>query len=276
MENLFNKSVDIIPWWLRDRIRKIPFLAWLQKVVFMYFISDQDFIYRISAGPAKGLVLPIKLPDDKLIWTGTWEKDIAEVIAQNVRQGTVCFDIGSHRGFMAGIMALAGAKRVYCFEPNPVNLENLAKLCDLNQDLNISVLDYAVSDQDGESEFSIMPESSMGKLSKSTFQKQADKETSIRVQVRSLDSLLEKGIVEAPGFIKIDVEGAEYAVLQGARKLIEKYWPSMVIEVHLFSLAHECKRFLEDYGYETRIIQKGVDLQNEQTFSVCHLLARKP
>jgi FkbM family methyltransferase len=276
MTNLLTNSVNLVPWWLRDRIRRIPLIAGLQRSFFNFFLAGKEFDYEISAGPAKGLMFPIKLPDDKLIWTGTWEKEIAEVIAENVQKRTVSYDIGSHRGFMAGIMALAGASQVYCFEPNPENIEHLSMLRKLNPDLNLKVLDYAVSDKDGMAEFSIMPESSMGKLSESSFQSGVDNEGKIQVKVKALDNLIENGEIEMPGFVKIDVEGAEYSVLQGARKLIEKCWPTFVIELHSFNLANDCKKFLDDYGYSSRIIQNGIDLQQEQTFSVCHLLATKP
>jgi len=274
-KNVMTHSVDFVPWWMRDLIKKIPIVSGLQRLIFDKFLSEKEFIYEINAGPAKGLNFPIKLPEDKLIWTGTWEKDISEVIAANVREGLASFDIGSHRGFMAGIMALAGASKVYCFEPNPENLEHLSILHKLNDQLKLDVLPYAVSDKDGEAEFSLMPESSMGKLSESSFQPEAEKNTSINVKVRTIDSLLNGEEVETPGFIKIDVEGAELLVLQGAKETIEKYSPAFVVELHSFSLAHECIEFLLDYGYRTQIIQRDINLDDEASFKVCHLLARK-
>lgn len=275
-KNIMTHSVDLVPWWMRDLIKKIPIVSNVQRIIFNMLLSDKEFVYKISAGPAKGLNFPIKLPEDKLIWTGTWEKEISEVIFANVKKGMASFDIGSHRGFMAGIMALAESKKVYCFEPNPENIKHLTELCDLNKQLNLDILPYAVSDKDGQAEFSLMPESSMGKLTESSFQPDAEKNSSINVKVRTLDSLVSDKEVDTPGFIKIDVEGAELFVLEGARDVIEKYWPTFVIELHSFSLAHDCTNFLNDYGYDTHIIQKYIDLSDEKTFKVCHLLARKP
>jgi len=275
MSNLFNKSVDLVPWWLRDHIRKIPLIAAMQRVFFNLFLAGKEFPYKISAGPAKGLNFPIKLPDDKLIWTGTWEKAIAQAIADNITEDKVSYDIGSHRGFMAGIMALAGSKTVYCFEPNPENIIHLDTIKKLNSNLDLRVLPYAVSDKDGQAEFSIMPESSMGKLSESSFQKDEATNSSIHVTMKSLDSLIASGETDIPQFIKIDVEGAEYDVLQGAVQLIDQHQPVFVIELHSFELAHSCTDFLTSKGYKSHIIQPDIDLNNEASFSVCHLLARK-
>ena len=149
-KNIMTHSVDLVPWWMRDLIKKIPIISGIQRIIFNKFLSEKEFIYKISAGPAKGLNFPIKLPDDKLIWTGTWEKEISEVIAENVKKGLASYDIGSHRGFMAGIMALTDASKVYCFEPNPQNLKHLAVLHKLNDQFKLEVLPYAVSDSDGE------------------------------------------------------------------------------------------------------------------------------
>ena len=275
MVGIVEKSVNFIPWWLRDHIRKIPIIAFLQRCFVKKYLSGKSFSYVISAGPAKGLKFPITLPDDKLIWTGTWEKQVAEQIYSNVIVGKPSLDVGSHRGFMAGIMALAGSSQVYCFEPNPENISHLEKLKDLNSNLPLKIIPCAVSEKSGEAEFSLMPESSMGKLSESIFQRDVERNELITVQVKSLDDLLKSGDIELPGFIKIDVEGAELLVLKGARKIIELSFPVFVVELHSLSLAHECKEFLKQYGYKVKIIQKAVDLSDESQFSVCHLLAIK-
>jgi hypothetical protein len=50
--------------------------------------------------------------------------------------------------------------------------------------------------------------------------------------VRSLDSMLEECCPdERVGFIKIDVEGAEAAVIEGARRTLERWRPNLQIEI---------------------------------------------
>lgn len=273
-KNYLVHSVDLIPWWLRDLIRKIPLISSLQRVIFNRYMSGNEFDYEISAGPAKGLNFPIKLPEDKLYWTGTWEKEISEMIYNNVIAGKVCYDIGSHRGFMAGVMGLAGASKVYCFEPNPDNIKHLRKLKELNKKLKLNILPLAVSAEDGEAQFSIMPESSMGKLSESTFQQDVLSNSTIKVGMRSLDSMWKNNEIETPGLIKIDVEGAENLVLQGAEELIQQYSPTFIIELHSFDLKNQCVQYLTDRGYNCKFIQKDIEASNESTFKVCHIVAK--
>ena len=166
--------VNLIPWWLRDNIRHIPFLKQLQQWIFNRFLSGRSFVYCINAGPAKGLLFPIHLPEDKLYWTGTWEKQISKALAAAIPSGGICYDIGCHRGFMAGIISLAGAQRVYCFEPNPKNIVHLERLVELNPKLALKILPLAVGETNGTAHFSDMPESSMGKLKDSPFQTEVE------------------------------------------------------------------------------------------------------
>lgn len=267
------RSVDFIPWGLRNRIRRMPFLAAFQRWLLDRFMTGREFVHRISAGPAKGLNFRIRLPDDKLYWTGTWEQDVTKVIAANVPAGAVCCDVGSHRGFMAGVLALNGARRVYCFEPNPVNIAALEGLRENNSDLPLTPLGVAVGSADGEAEFALMPETTMGKLSTSSFQSGVERSGVLKVTVRSLDSLIAAGDIEVPAFLKIDIEGAEYDALQGARQLIADHRPVMLIELHSLDLLKRCRALLEAAGYNTSFVQDRVEMASEAEFHVCHMLA---
>ena len=69
----------------------------------------------------------------------------------------------------------------------------------------------------------------MGSLSVSGYRGQTG--TVIRVQCRTLDSVVEELSIE-PDFIKIDVEGFEDVVLRGARQLLRKFHPRIVLEAN--------------------------------------------
>jgi FkbM family methyltransferase len=75
------------------------------------------------------------------------------------------------------------------------------------------------------------------------------------VAVRKLDDLLsEAGLQETVGFIKIDVEGHEWPVLQGALDTVRRARPALLIEVTSApddptSAAFSLRRTLEALGY---------------------------
>jgi FkbM family methyltransferase len=240
--------INLIPYRYRDNIRQIPLVGVLQRWVFkMAFRGDVDF--RIKEGPAKGLVFPLKLPDDKLFWTGLWEKEFAERLALATRQGGVCLDVGAYRGYFSGVMAVQGAGEVHCFEPNSENIAKLERLAELNPDLPLKVHQMALGDADGETEFVLMSEDTMGKLADSSFQRERSTGKRFEVKLCKLDTLVSEGKVPAPSLIKVDVEGAEKMFLEGAAESIKRSKPTILLEYHSGPLARDCAALLEDSGY---------------------------
>ena len=71
----------------------------------------------------------------------------------------------------------------------------------------------------------------------------------LRVQCARADTLLATGEVEVPDVIKIDVEGAEAAVLRGARRIMERQ-PVILLATHGVQAHRECFGLLTAAGYE--------------------------
>lgn len=257
VRRLLQRSVDFVPGRLRGSIRRLPLVAPLQRAFVARVLSSEEFEYRISAGPAKGLLFPISLPQDKMIWTGMLEFAFASRLHAAVRPGDVCFDIGSHRGYMAGVMAIAGAREVHCFDPNPENAGHLRRLGRLNSGYDLRVHECALGERDGTSEFFLMPESSMGKLAESSFQAEVAHRGAVTVPVHCIDSLTGKGELPAPQLIKVDVEGAELAVLHGGRETIVKHRPTVFLEYHTPELRRQCSEWLVELGYVIESLGEG-------------------
>ena len=270
---VLERSVNLIPWQARHWIKRIPLVAGLQRLFFRKFLSGRAFLHTINAGPAKGLVYPISLPRDKAIWTGAYEKELAEAVARSVRQGDVCYDVGAHRGFFSGVFALAGASSVIAFEPFPDNCAQLQLLFANNPHLPLTFEQTAVGKDDGIVEFNVMPDSSMGKLASSSFQSDIESAAVLKVSVRSLDSLISEGKYPAPQIIKIDVEGAEVDVLQGARKTLFINKPLLFIEAHSRSLAAECTALLKELRYRVSVFEDEPGREESSSLDVCHLVA---
>ncbi|MFM2293874.1 MAG: hypothetical protein RLZZ350_287 [Verrucomicrobiota bacterium] len=262
---LLKKSVALVPWRWRGAIKKIPLVAGGQRWLLAQFLEGREFVHTVDAGPARGLKYPITLPDDKGIWTGTYEVGLATAIAAAVQPGDVCFDCGGWRGFFSGVMARQGAGKVFAFEPLPANVAQLRKMLGLNPELPITLIEAAVTEQPGELEFVIMPETSMGKLVTSSFQAEDQSGQKIRVRAVSLDALLATGEVQPPAVMKIDVEGAELMLLHGAKNLLATHRPKLFMEIHSRELARECRAFLEPLGYAIHVVGEGRE--------VCHFHA---
>jgi FkbM family methyltransferase len=268
---VIQKILDLIPFKLRSKIKDIPLLKQIQHIIVKRFLVNTEFVAKITGGPAKGLIFPVKLPQDKLMWIGTWELDFANALQEVVRPGTVCYDIGGYKGYYAGIMALKGASQVYVFEPVPSNAKKINKLIALNPTLPIYLKQYAVSDQEGTAVFKLMSEETMGKLSDSQFQSDIKSRDELKVNCISIDRLIEQGLTP-PHFIKIDVEGAEELVLKGAKNTLLKYKPLLMIEIHSRDIGKVCMSLLKDFYSDIRVMETGNAPGNGEA-EICHYFA---
>jgi len=264
------RSVNLIPWRARRWIKHIPVVAGLQRLYFRKFLSGREFLHEINAGPARGLIYPISLPLDKAIWAGTYESDLASAAAAGINQGDVCYDVGAYRGFFSGVFALAGAGQVIAFEPFPDNYAQLQRLAASNPQLPLRI---ALGGEEGMAEFSVMPDSSMGKLAGSSFQSDAPRASVLQVPLRTLDGLISENGYPPPQLIKIDVEGAEADVLEGAMKTLQIVRPLLFIEAHSRELANRCTELLEGLGYNVRVFEKERALVRDSSWQICHLVA---
>jgi len=254
---------------MRHWIKRIPVIAPAQRWLVDRALSGAPFVHTISTGPAAGLRFEIMLPDDKAIWTGMFETEFSTALRNGTRPGDICYDIGSYRGYMSGVMALAGARQVVAFEPLPGNIAALHKFVSLNATLPIQVQEIAVGNSDGEVQFSVMADPSMGKLATSTFQSEAEFEQSLTVQMQRLDTLVFEQGLPLPDVIKIDVEGAEADVLKGAARTLAQRRARIFLEAHSPALARECSDLLSHLGFSVRQLEP----ESQGSEQTCHLLA---
>jgi FkbM family methyltransferase len=265
------KSVDYIPFYWRTKIKNIPGLKQFQSFLMAQLVNDQRFVATISGGPAKGLVFPVQMPQDKMMWIGTWEIDFAESLKNTIMPGWVCYDVGAYKGYYAGVMALKGASEVFVFEPMPVNATMIEHLIELNASLPIRLKKMAVSDTCGKAVFKLMPDDTMGKLEISTFQQEEQELNQLAVQCITLDEMVKNGIPE-PDFIKIDVEGSEEFVLKGAVELLKNKRPYLMIEIHSPEIGKRCMEILKNYYSKIIVFETGL-APDKGTPEICHYIA---
>ncbi|MEO0899810.1 MAG: FkbM family methyltransferase [Bacteroidota bacterium] len=112
------------------------------------------------------------------------------------------------------------------FEPIP---EKINRLQAKYEGKNIRIEGYALSNESGESSFNLVESNpSYSGLKKRTYDKPNEVDTSIKVQMRRLDEYLDE--LKDIKLIKIDVEGAEYLVLEGGKALIARDKPLLIFE----------------------------------------------
>jgi len=176
-------------------------------------------------------------------WLGTYEFNVRKKFEELTGGGDIVYDLGAMVGFYTLLAAelVKENGKVYAFEPSPRNVYYLKKNVELNKYKNVVIMNYAISDEDGDAFFDTGRSISTGHLVK--------KESSI-VKISSLDSLWSKGKILQPDFIKMDIEGAEYKALIGAKNILKQKHPKLLISTHSEELNNLCFEYLKKYNYD--------------------------
>ncbi len=146
--------------------------------------------------------------------------------------GDTVFDLGANIGIATLVLAEKVGKggRVIAVEPDPENFEYLQRNVAKHELPQVTLVQCAVSDHDGNSMF--FAEGSMFSGLASARQDAVFRESigaTIEVPTRTLASLMTE--FGTPSFIKMDIEGAEIEALSGARAALEAH-PAIACETN--------------------------------------------
>jgi FkbM family methyltransferase len=135
--------------------------------------------------------------------------------------GSDAVDVGVYRGVYTSVMADSAGK-VYAFEPHPHNYAFSKKAL---PEEKVKLFTEALSNKNGEAQLQIPVEyESAGSISKSF---EGRKVHSFKVITKKMDDFNFKNI----GFMKIDAEGHEYEIIDGARNTIAENKPNLIVEI---------------------------------------------
>jgi FkbM family methyltransferase len=145
-----------------------------------------------------------------------------------IKPGDVVIECGAHHGAQTILLSRwVGSKgKVIVIEPIPENIAILQRNVKLNGLTNVIVVEKAAGSSCG---YLSMTRNSNGAVSSRKNQRNI-----IRVESITLDKLADELMI-SPTFIKIDVEGYEYQILEGCKSILSAM-PSVFLEVHTLTL----------------------------------------
>jgi FkbM family methyltransferase len=172
--------------------------------------------------------------DDKYVGQrialGKYEEYETSLMLRQVRCDSVVVDVGANIGYYTLLMAQK-AKRVYAIEPEGGNFEILKKNVTANKLKNVVLIKAAAGEKKGEMRLIKDKENFGNHRLKSLSAKAAspieEREKLEKVSVIRLDDIFEKERVD---LIKIDVQGWESAVIEGAKNIIKRDSPTLFLE----------------------------------------------
>jgi FkbM family methyltransferase len=252
-------------------------------------INFKDFLYSSTRimRVSKKLLLEIHVPnhdyrihcplnkEDFIVMT-KHEEEIIGIFRP--KEGDIVVDIGAHMGRYtipsAKSVGLSG--KVIAVEAHPYNFGILQHNLKLNKLTNVSALNSAVYSKKANLKLYLpdedlgytMHHSVMTNYLSTKYNNEIERKY-IEVEAETLDNLLKSSGITTVNWIKIDVEGAEYEVLKGAREILSTNKPiSILVEVH----------GKETYGPTIELLRSNnFNIEFERTYDngEKHVLARK-
>ncbi|MDB5610973.1 MAG: FkbM family methyltransferase [Bradyrhizobium sp.] len=172
-----------------------------------------------------------------------------------VPEGAVTIDVGANCGLYTRKLARL-SKKVYAFEPS----HEMANLLRRTSAPNVSIHEIALSDQTGNAELFIPQDDQQlvhGLASLEPTLASSNKHVvSINVPTARLDAIVHQDVA----FVKIDVEGHELNVLNGAVELLEHSQPVFLVEAedrHRAEATRSIFEFFESKSYRGFFLKEG-------------------
>jgi len=185
---------------------------------------------RIRSGVGKGLRIGRSQASADYA-SGTNELPVQLALRDLLRPGDVFVDIGANVGFFSLLASrmVENSGQVYALEPVPANVREIRANLRRNRLANVEVIEVAASDAVGSATLTLTRHPGGAALASAG--SPPDPAGQLQVETATLDALVEQGRIRPPSTVKIDVEGAEEAVLAGMTSTMASARPLLVVEI---------------------------------------------
>lgn len=209
----------------------------------------------VMAGPLKGYHWSTASSYDYILGEYEDPATLSKFISW-LKPDSVFYDIGSNIGYHTLVAnQLISNGKIYAFEPMPQIRAVFEKHLVLNKEFignsRIILSPLAISNHGGELIFSNDIRHRDGNTYIKASYVFAGAKDKFSAACQSIDNLVKLGY-EKPDIIKIDVEGAEYDVLEGAENTLRAFKPHILLathDCHLPGVQDRSVKFLEALGY---------------------------
>jgi FkbM family methyltransferase len=189
---------------------------------------------------------------------GRYEPNEMFAISKLLGPGMTFVDIGANEGVFTLLAAAAvgPSGSVHAFEPSPREGARLRSNVELNRFTNVHVHALALGSKTGVATLNVAGPDHPGHNTLGAFSYAESSHQSVEVPLVTLDDVLEREDVTQLDVVKIDVEGSETAVIRGARRTLERFRPTIVVEAFepalqaMGSSVRELLDLVRDSGYD--------------------------
>lgn len=208
----------------------------------------------------------IVLPDyraDRPEWhtESGWEKKRLDHMHDHLTKEDTLFYVGAEEGDMSALCSMWGVKDLVLFEPNPLVFPNIRAIFEHNNlDTPYTFVGFASNLT------TVKPPSIKKGWESCAYGEMIKDHGFMELRNRNAPEIRIDDVPMTPTALSIDVEGAEWQVLRGARKTLEKYHPKIWLSLHpefmyehFGEYAFDLRNWLKDLGYKETLL----DYQHE-------------
>nr|WSX21963.1 FkbM family methyltransferase [Streptomyces tubercidicus] len=198
---------------------------------------------------------------------GVWEPHMTRWLQRRLRPGDTYIDVGANIGYFSLLAAhLVGDRgRVVAIEASPAIHAKLLRHAEMNACHRLRALNTAVADERKTVTLTLASSHNVGAASIIPYEGQA--ESRLDIEARPLPEILDPDDITSARVIKIDVEGAEGAVIRGLAPLLDKLRPDaeLTIEVTpkrmaaLGESADDLLKTMRDHGFHAYRLTNNYD-----------------
>jgi len=158
-----------------------------------------------------------------------YENHMIDFYRELLTDGHVCIDAGANIGMLSMYMSCFTRSPIYAFEPIIENFEILKKNIEVNK-LNVVPFNLALGKTNGKTDFAYDKQfkGSGSLLYEEEFRQPNDER--MQVDIITLDDFVEQNEIQKIDVLKMDVEGFETSIVEGAKNVLETMRPDIVTE----------------------------------------------
>ena len=236
MKKLFKKIYFALPF-KKNIFLILKRYVVLPEKIYRHLRFKEPFLVKIDSNHSFNCYND-SIIENEIFWNGfgkCWEKTSLDLWTRLSTQSEIILDIGANNGIYSLVSTAVNSKaKTFSFEPNSLYIPSLKKNISVNNfQERMFPIQLAVGEKTGVCE--IDDYSEIGKK--------------IICDTVSIDDYVEKANLNKVDLIKIDVELYEVYVIKGLLNTIQKYKPSIIIEVLSDSIASELSELLDKFNY---------------------------
>ena len=235
-------------------VRSIPMVGLgVRKLVQVSMPLGTRMWIRVPGGLGKGLWMYADPRFELSYMNGDHEPWIQEILKAELRPGDCYYDVGAHSGFFCLIASrfVGPSGRIMAFEPDPDNAAALRANMAKNSITQATVEEVAVWSSVGQVTFERASDHS--NRTQGHITSEVDPKLGyVSVPSIRLDDVVFCKNYPMPNLIKMDIEGAEWGALQGARRVLSEAKPKLLCEVHDPADMGRICAYLEPFGYSVK------------------------